>query len=531
MATEVDLSQLAVDRGAAPHSAASGRPHLLTRYIAPGALLVGFMAVVAWASWDTVFPPREVKVSPVMTAQADSVAAGTPLFQAAGWIEPRPTPIRVAALAPGVVEQLLVVEDQVVKAGDPIAKMVKDDARLAHDQALANEKLAKSLLQQSDAALRAAELRRDQPAHLEAIVADATAKLATVETQLANLPFETRRAEANLQYAESNYAGKLAVKGAISDRLIEQAHSELDAAKSLVEELRGRASSLEREKDALSNVLAAQQQRLKLLADETQARDEAAAGVAAATARLELARVAVAEAKLRLDRMTVRAPVDGRVYELIGYPGSTLSGGMQKTNDHDSSSVVTLYQPNRLQVRVDVRFEDIPKVQLGQEVRIHNPALATPLSGKVLFLSSEADIQKNTLETKVAIDNPPPLFKPQMLVDVTFLSPEPPEAKHAAAEQRIYVPNQFVHEGDSGAFVWTADQSQNVARRQSVQTGITRPDGMTEITSGLNVSSRLIADPDDTLRDGERIKIVGEESLSTTSSQGNAQPYAIHRTP
>jgi HlyD family secretion protein len=532
MATEVDLSQLAVDRGAAANVAVQGRRHMVSRYVMPGALLVGFLAVVAWASWDTMLPPRAVKVVPVMTAQADSVAAGTPLFQAAGWIEPRPTPIRVAALAPGVVEQLLVVEDQIVKAGDPIAEMVKDDARLAYDQTLANEKLAQSQLAQAQAGMRAATLRHDQPAHLEAMVADAAAKLATLETQLANLPFETRRAEADFKYAESNYAGKLAVKGAVSDRLIEQAKSELDAAEALVEELRGRASSLEREKDALAKFRASQQQRLDLLADEIQARDEAAAKVSAATAQLELARVAVAEAKLRLDRMTVRAPVEGRVYELIGYPGSTLSGGMQKTEDHDSSSVVTLYQPHRLQVRVDVRFEDIPKVTLGQEVRIHNPALAAPLSGKVLFLGSGADIQKNTLETKVAIDEPPPLFRPQMLVDVTFLSPTPPETKHATAELKIYVPKQLLHDGDGGAFVWVADQSQNVARRQTVQTGVTRPDGMVEIIEGLNISSRLIADPDESLRDGDRIQVVGEESLPAAShSTMSGTPHTMKRTP
>ncbi|MEX2188037.1 MAG: HlyD family efflux transporter periplasmic adaptor subunit, partial [Pirellulales bacterium] len=507
-----------------------GRRHILTRYVAPGALLVGFMAVVAWASWDTVFPPREVTVVPVLTDRASSVAAGTPLFQAAGWIEPRPTPIRVAALAPGVVEQLLVVEDQVVAAGDPIAELVKDDARLSHDQALANVQLAESELAQAVAVARATTVRYEQPVHLEAMVADANAKLANVETQLANLPFETRRAEAQLQFAESNYQGKLSAKGAISDRLIEQARSELDAAQALVEELHRRESSLEREQEALTQQRNAQQRRLELLSDEIQSRDEAEARLNSAKARVELARVAAAEAKLRLDRMTVRSPVDGRVFELIGYPGSTLSGGMQKTENYDSSTVVTLYQPGKLQVRVDVRFEDIPKVSLGQSVTIHNPALDAPLSGNVLFLGSEADIQKNTLETKVAIDAARPVFKPQMLVDVTFLSPpRADDAPRATDELRIYVPKQLVHEGDGGTFVWLADQFQKVARRQTVETGAQRADGMVEIVRGLDVSSRLIAADHETLRDGERIRVVGEEVPQPRPSAAGHQ--TMQRTP
>lgn len=532
MATEVDLSQLAVDRGAAPKIAALGRRHILTRYVAPGVLLVGFMTVVAWASWDAVFPPREVKVVAVMTAQADSVAAGTPLFQAAGWIEPRPTPIRVAALAPGVVERLLVVEDQAVKAGDPIAELVEDDARLAHEQALANVRLAESELVQMSAAAAAAKVRHEQPVHLEAMVADAAAKLANVETQLENLPFETRRAEAELAYAESNYAGKIAVKGAISDRLVQQARSELDAAQASVEELRRRATSLERERTALKRQCDAQQRRLDLLADEVQACGEADARVAAAQARLELARVAAAEAKLRLDRMTVRAPVDGRVFELIGYPGTTLSGGMQKTETYDSSTVVTLYQPDRLQVRVDVRFEDIPKVKLGQPVTIHNPALAAPLSGKVLFLSSEADIQKNTLETKVAIDDPPPVFKPQMLVDVTFLSPnEPKEAAVETDELKVFVPKQLVQQGEGGAFVWLVDRFRKVARRKPIEIAAPRADGMVEVTRGLDLSSQLIAEDHETLRDGERIRVAAEGALPMQPAPAMPSSHTMQRTP
>ena len=73
-----------------------------------------------------------------LASQSAVQQEGTPLFQAAGWIEPRPTPVRVAALAPGVVERLLVVEDQPVKAGEPVAELIKEDAQLAYDRAPAN---------------------------------------------------------------------------------------------------------------------------------------------------------------------------------------------------------------------------------------------------------------------------------------------------------------------------------------------------------------------------------------------------------
>ena len=190
-------------------------------------------------------------------------------------------------------------------------------------------------------------------------------------------------------------------------------------------------------------------------------------------ARVEQARVALAEAKLRLDRMTVRAPVDGRVYQLVAYPGSTLAGGMGPVPNADGSTVVTMYRPEMLQVRADVRFEDIPKVSLGQPVLVNNPALAEPIAGKVLFVSSEANIQKNTLEVKVALDEPAPVLKPEMLVDVTYLAPKAAAAAGETSEADAAVCAAAAGRSGmrAGAFVWVADQSAGVARKTAVTTG------------------------------------------------------------
>jgi len=420
--SDVDLRQLAIDRDVTPSAPAGNRRHLMTRFLLPVLLLLGFLTLVTWASRDLLFPPVKVTVIPVYTTEAEVQREGTPLFKAAGWIEPRPTPIRVAALAPGVVEKLLVVEDQPIHQGDPIAELVKDDARLAHQRALADFKLKEAELEQARAKQKSAITRFEQPVHLSAALGEAEANLAKIGTQLKNLPFESRRATAQLEYARKNHAGKLAAKGAVSGRAIDAALSELEKAKAHVEELQLRDSSLKQEQQASQIRRDALKKQLELLADETRAKDEAAALVKAARARLEQAEVIVSETQLRLDRMTVRAPVDGRVYRLVGHPGSRIGAGITHLRGHDSSTIITLYQPDKLQIRVDVRFEDIPKTSLNQPVQIDNPALKAPLLGKVLFVSSEADIQKNTLQVKVEIPAPPEVFKPEMLVDVTFLA-------------------------------------------------------------------------------------------------------------
>ncbi len=524
MPSTVDLRELAIDRGGdTGQPKVRTRRHVLTRYVLPSVLILGFLSLVAWASWDMVFPPKAVTVMPVISSTAEVQREGTPLFKAAGWIEPRPTPVRVAALAPGVVEKLLVVEDQPVKSGEPVAELVADDAKLTHDGALADLKLREAELEEARSQLKAAQTRFEQPVHLEAALQEAEAALAKVETLLKNLPFELQRAVADQEAAQQDYDGKVASRGVVAGVKIDIAKSKLASAKALVSELRDREASLKKERDSLSGRRDALQTQLELLADETKAVEAATAQVKAAEARVEQARVMVAEAKLRLDRMTIPAPIDGRIFRLIAHPGARIGSGPGHKAGHDGSTVVTMYQPDKLQIRVDVRFEDIPKVTLGQPVEIDNPALSSPLTGTVLFVSSEADIQKNTLQVKVAIPDPPPVFKPEMLVDVTFLAPEQPDREEEPSQElKLYVPRQLVQPGEGGSFVWVADQSDGVARRVAVQTDTAGAGALVQINSGLTTTSRLIVGGSDGLEDGQRIKVTGEDTSLNLSGPGRS---------
>jgi RND family efflux transporter MFP subunit len=504
--------------------------HVLSRYVLPLVLVAGFLALVAWASRDLVFPPRPVTVMPVLSTTAEIKQEGTPLFKAAGWIEPRPTPVRVPALAPGVVEELLVVQDQPVREGEPVAELVKADAKLTHERALVDLKVRQAELEDMKSQLKAAQTRFEQPVHLQAALGEAEASLAKIQTQLKNLPFELRRAEADLASAQKDYEGKLASKGVVAGVQIDIAQGKRDSAKAMVQELTDREASLKKEQAALSARRDALKTQLELLADELQAKEGALALVKVAEARVEQARVVVAEAKLQLDRMTIRAPVDGRVYQLIAQPGSRFGGGTNPLSGHDGSTVITMYRPGMLQVRVDVRFEDLPKVSLMQPVEIDNPALPQPIIGTVLFISSEANIQKNTLEVKVEIPDPPKVFKPEMLVDVTFLAPKAPEStEEPTQEMKLYVPGQLILQEEAGDFVWVADQSDQRARKTLVQTGLAGSNGLVEIKQGLTMTSRLIVGGIEGLEDGQRIKITGEEASPSASPSPAGKPKPLHR--
>ena len=117
------------------------------------------------------------------------------------------------------------------------------------------------------------------------------------------------------------------------------------------------------------------------------------------------------------------------------------------------------------------------------------------------------------LEVKVALDEPIALFKPEMLVDVTYLAPKLAEAATDVSDaMRLYVPQQLVHRDEGGSFVWVADQSAGVARKTPITTRGIATGGLVEITSGLNVASRVIARGQEELSDRDRIEVIRENA-------------------
>jgi multidrug efflux pump subunit AcrA (membrane-fusion protein) len=160
-----------------------------------------------------------------------------------------------------------------------------------------------------------------------------------------------------------------------------------------------------------------------------------------------------------------------------------------------------------------VRLEDVRRVVPGQQVLIETAAVDGPLKGKVLFATSAADIQKNTLTVKVAIDEPPPVLKPEMLVQVTFLAPEGVSPPRSEGERmRVFVPRELVERQNGDAAIWIADQTAGVARRQTVRAGRTTGGPLVEIAEGLTPASRLIVAGREGLRDGQRIRVIGEDT-------------------
>ncbi|MCA9150398.1 MAG: HlyD family efflux transporter periplasmic adaptor subunit, partial [Planctomycetales bacterium] len=422
--TQLDLSKLALDRSPSPAIGKMPRHRRwLSRYIFPVGILAGFIALLVAAAGHQLVPATPVTVVPVIVKRGEIQQVGTPLFQAAGWIEPRPTPVSVPALAPGVIEALLVVEGQEVEQGQPIARLISVDAEIAVEQARASLTASEGELQRAQAELCAVESRRDNPLHLKVQLAEARSLLAKTMTEKEKLPFLIKAVEANAEFARRNFDGKRNAGVGVPQVVVLQAERDYLATQAELEELQTRGPSLTREIEALQEKTRAWEEQLTLLVEERRQVAEAQAKVVSAKAACDDARLRIRLAELTLQRMRILAPMDGRILRLVAAPGTRVMG-LEQTAGQSSSTVVEMYDPDRLQVRADVRLEDVPLVTPGAPVEIKTASSNHAIEGRVLQSTSSANIQKNTLEVKVELIAPPISVRPEMLVTAAFFAPD-----------------------------------------------------------------------------------------------------------
>ncbi|MBB5349976.1 multidrug efflux pump subunit AcrA (membrane-fusion protein) [Haloferula luteola] len=419
-------------------------------------LIVSGFALLFFALFrDRILPAQEVEVAMVLATPSESAASasGTPVqepptdgpmaFQASGWIEPDPLPMKATALVDGVIDTVHVLEGQSVEQGQLLATLIDADFQLALRSA------------QQSLRMREAELS----AHHESI-------------QAAGLDITAAKAER-------------------------------EAAEALVDEMRDRFERYERLSPgaiAEAEIVAAKSAFLR--AEATAGAASAAVGQAESEVKrlearvpvfesaVEAAKVELEMADLALARTRILAPSAGRVLRLIAAPGQKKRLAM---DDADSATVAVLFDPHHLQVRVDVPLADAAGLQIGQQVRIRcSLAPDTILHGEVTRITGEADVQRNTLQAKVSIDDPSDQLRPEMLCRVEFLEAiRRGEATTTTGSLSAWVPEGALV-GDS---VWVCDPESRRVRSRTVRSGKETRDGYVRIQEGIRPGEWVVLAP------------------------------------
>jgi HlyD family secretion protein len=451
-----DLSKLTGRTSSAP-----GAPHRRAAWLLPIGILAGFALLFLLLFRDRLVPAREVRVStaiaieeklPVSTATA--APSGKLLFQASGWIEPDPLPLKATALVDGVVDQVHVLEGQAVKKGDLLATLIDADAKLELASAKSDLEMTK--------------------AEFDAHCTNAQITLQKLDAEKAGLVSD----QANADEA--------------ADRLRRLEQAATSAVE--LERVNARFDSSRRQADLL-----ARKAKIEELGHElTRISYEAASLLA----KVETAKSTLGKAELALSRTRISSPINGRVLRLMAAPGQKK---MLLMDEDDSSTIAVLYDPAHLQVRVDVPLADAAGLGAGQKAKVRCNLLPDRVfEGEVTRITGEADLLRNTLQAKVRILAPDDRLRPEMLCRVEFLETAPASAAATPAGDSmglaVYVPQAAVKENA----VWVCDPESNRVTRREVIPSPSGRDHFQRIDQGLRPGEWVVLDAAD-LRENQRV--------------------------
>lgn len=233
------------------------------------------------------------------------------------------------------IETLSVAQGQWVEAGDILATLDnRSDLEAAIQVAEVEVSVAQGLLTQTQLSLSASR-------------AEARAALKRAE------------AEARLAAQELKRTQSLKARGVSSQ-------SALDRALAADRQIR-------QEVQRLSATLARYGENAQL----------AQAEIAIVEHRLQAAKVTLANAKIKLEKSVVRAPMAGRVLELHARPGERPS----------SQGILDFGNTQQMTAEVEVYQNQIRRIQHGALVRLKSEALPNALSGRVIAIGLEVGRQ------------------------------------------------------------------------------------------------------------------------------------------
>ncbi len=436
---------------------------------------------------------------------------GAVTVQAAGWVEADPYTSYVAALADGIVREILVLEGERVEKGQGVARLVDDDARLALQRAEAEMRESSAGLESARATLQAAKTEWENPVQRTHAVSVADAELRESRAALKQVIADLEVEQALLERAKSDYERSVPLhqSASISQAEFVRQRSQFNAQVAKVQGLHERRSVTEARIAKHEADLLAAQEHMRLRTEDRHKLERAQAVLMQSEAGLARAKIARDEAQLRLDRMEVRAPASGVVMKRLASPGSKLLIGVDGKH---SAHVLTLYDPDRLQVRVDVPLADAGKIGAGQAAQVMVEVLPDRVfSGIVTRVLHEANIQKNTLEVKVAIDKPEPRLRPEMLARVKFLARVEPTAQET--RQSVFAPAEAFQKNGGSVTAWLVRDRQGdhgVAYSQTVELGLNQAEGWVEAVKGLQPGDLVITPAPTDFKNGKRVRVGGE---------------------
>lgn len=218
--------------------------------------------------------------------------------------------------------------------------------------------------------------------------------------------------------------------------------------------------------------------------------DAALAAQAAAQQDIRRAEADVAALDKQRANLRLVSPVDGVVTAREAEPGNTVVAGQ---------AVVRVIDPASVWLRVRIDQAKAGAIAAGQTARIVlRSRRAQPLPGKVVRMELQADTVTEERLVNVAFDQPPAGWSIGELAEVTIDLPQ--------VEGGLFVPSSALQRVGQHTGVWRSEGGR--ASFVPVKMGVSTLDGRTQIVEGLRAGDEVIAQSEQALAPGVRVRTV-----------------------
>lgn len=204
------------------------------------------------------------------------------------------------------------------------------------------------------------------------------------------------------------------------------------------------------------------------------------------------------ERKLGKTAAAMASPMDGVIAEISVQDGSFTSS-MQYA--------YKVINPDRLQVKADIKEYDLKNVAAGQNVRITGDAIdkSTVVTGKVLSVSPvavtnmTASGSETVIEVLIGIEGAGDILKPGLNVTCDISTVDKKGVLLAPMEA-------ISPDKDDNKLVYVVDKAKGVMNMKKVTLGI-NSDMNVEVIDGLKAGDLVILNTQPTFKDGARVRI------------------------
>lgn len=214
-----------------------------------------------------------------------------------------------------------------------------------------------------------------------------------------------------------------------------------------------------------------------------------------------------AEARIRfieaqIEYTNIRSPFEGLVISKDAEVGETVAPAIYG-GANTRGSVVTIVDPNTLEVEADINESSIGKITPGLQAEVTLDALpGEKLAAVVRKVIPTADRQKATVKVKVHFKEIDPRILPDMNAKATFMQRPEPGVKPEGS--RVTVPKSAVQQQDGKSAVFVVNNGRVVL--QPVTLGADMGDRL-EIKQGLAGGEAVVVRGAENLSEGSRVRV------------------------